>query len=260
MKKPLCLNEICYSLDKERDQLLHLMRLYSIKSTFKIKPPEQYKFLKNNKSKLLKRAQTQLQIDYENNILARKILKIQLNKGEYNQNNLRPKTNYPAFRRNYFNYKFQEIEKMKTIFEGNMHLKYRLDNVKSHYKTENIFEEARKQEEYLNNIISKNRTIKVPPPLNYYDINDYKNLIEEQNKNENIDQNVIEEDEREGDEDGEKNKENEEENKNKNENQKNEENNINPNNQNESNKKVNEEKKKNNASTTNNSTKDKNNA
>ena len=258
MKKSLYLNQICNSLDKERDQFLHLRRLYTIKPTLKIEPPIKPKFLKINRSKILKRAQTQLRIDYENDILYnKKLVDIQLKKGEYNQNKLKPKKDYPAFRRTYFNYKYQDIEKMKTILEDNINWKNRLDNVKPYYKTEDINEEARKQEQYLNNILSKNKMIKIPPPLNYYDIDQYKNLVEAQNENENKDENIIEEDEREGDdEDEEKEKEkkneNDKNNKDKKENNNNKEN-VNNNNENK------DEPKKNNVSTTNNSTNAKNN-
>ena len=259
MKKSLYLNQICNSLDKERDQFLHLRRLYTIKPTLKIEPPIKPKFLKINRSKILKRAQTQLRIDYENDILYnKKLVDIQLKKGEYNQNKLKPKKDYPAFRRTYFNYKYQDIEKMKTILEDNINWKNRLDNVKPYYKTEDINEEARKQEQYLNNILSKNKMIKIPPPLNYYDIDQYKNLVEAQNENENKDENIIEEDEREGDdEDEEKEKEkkngNDKNNKDKNENKNNNKENVNNNNENK------DEPKKNNVSTTNNSTNAKNN-
>ena len=264
MKKSLYLNNICYSLDKERDQLLHLKRLYTIKPTLKIDPPVRPKFLKNNNSKILKRAQTQIRIDYENNILARKILEINYKKGEYNQNKLRPKNDYPAFRRTYFNYKYQDIEKMKTILVENINLNNRLNKVKSYYNSEDINEDARKQEKYLNNILAKNRIIKAPPELGYYNIDQYKNLVEAQNEKENEDGNIIEEDEREGEEEeGEENKKNEKkENKNfdkKNEKKENKEEKK-EGGQNESYNKNKDEQKKNNVSSTNNSTHDKNNA
>lgn len=258
MKKSFYLNQICNSLDKERDQFLHLRRLYTIKPTLKIEPPIKPKFLKINRSKILKRAQTQLRIDYENDILYnKKLVDIQLKKGEYNQNKLKPKKDYPAFRRTYFNYKYQDIEKMKTILEENINWNIRLNKVKPYYKTEDINEEARKQEKYLNNILSKNRMIKVPPPLNYYDIDQYKNLVEAQNENENQDENIIEEDEREGDDEEEekdKKKENDIKNEDKN---KVEKNNINneEKKENEKNNENKDEPKKNNISTTNNSTK-----
>ena len=259
MKQSFYSNEICNSLDRERDQFLHLRRLYTIKPTLKIEPPIKPKFLKINKSKILKRAQTQLRIDYENDILARKILEINSKKGNYNQNILKPQRDYPAFRRTYFNYKYQDIEKMKTILEDNINWKNRLDNVKPYYKTEDINEEARKQEQYLNNILSKNKMIKIPPPLNYYDIDQYKNLVEAQNENENKDENIIEEDEREGDdEDEEKEKEKKNEND-KNNKDKNENNNNNKENVNNNNNENKDEPKKNNVSTTNNSTNAKNN-
>lgn len=261
MKKSLYLNNICYSLDKERDQLLHLKRLYTIKPTLKIDPPVRPKFLKNNNSKILKRAQTQIRIDYENNILARKILEINYKNGEYNQNKLRPKNDYPAFRRTYFNYKYQDIEKMKTILVENINLNNRLNKVKSYYNSEDINEDARKQEKYLNNILAKNRIIKAPPELGYYNIDQYKNLVEAQNEKENEDGNIIEEDEREGEEEeGEENKNNEKkENKNfdkKNDKKENKE----EGGQNEGYNKNKDEQKKNNISSTNNSTHDKNNA
>ena len=256
MKKSFYLNQICNSLDKERDQFLHLRRLYTIKPTLKIEPPIKPKFLKINRSKILKRAQTQLRIDYENDILYnKKLVDIQLKKGEYNQNKLKPKKDYPAFRRPYFNYKYQTIEKMKTILEDNINWKNRLDKVKPYYKTEDINEEARKQEQYLNNILSKNRMIKIPPPLNYYDIDQYKNFVEEQNENENKDENIIEEDEREGDDEDEE-KDKKEKN---NENDKNNEDKNDKNKKNENNNENKDEHKKNNVSTTNNSTNAKNN-
>ena len=261
MKKALYSNKICYSLDKEREQFLHLRRLYSIKPTLKIESPIQPKFLKNNKSKILKKAQTQLKIDYENDILTRKILDIKLKKGSYNQNILRPKSDYPAFRRTYFNYKYQDIEKMQEILKDNINLNYRLNNVKSYYKTEDMYEEARKQEKYLNNILAKNKTIKIPPTLNYYDIEQYKNLVESQIENQNDDENIIEEDEREGDEEeGEENKKDEKKGKNEdknNEKKENEENNGQEKKEVETENKE-EPKKNNNISTTNNSTHDKN--
>ena len=261
MKKALYSNKICYSLDKEREQFLHLRRLYSIKPTLKIESPIQPKFLKNNKSKILKKAQTQLKIDYENDILTRKILDIKLKKGSYNQNILRPKSDYPAFRRTYFNYKYQDIEKMQEVLKDNINLNYRLNNVKSYYKTEDMYEEARKQEKYLNNILAKNKTIKIPPTLNYYDIEQYKNLVESQIENQNDDENIIEEDEREGDEEeGEENKKDEKKEKNEdknNEKKENEENNGQEKKEVETENKE-EPKKNNNISTTNNSTHDKN--
>ena len=268
MKKSFYLNKICYSLDKERDQLLHLRRLYTIKPTLKIEPPVKPKFLKINKSKLLKRAQTQLRIDYENDILERRVSEIKNKKGQYNQNILRPKSDYPAFRRTYFNYKYQDIEKMKTILEDNIIYQYRLSKVKPYYKTEDINEEAKKQKQYLNNILAKNRVIKIPPPLNYYDIDQYKNLVEAQNVEENQDENIIEEDEREGDEEGEgeeKKKEKEEKEKKdkkqkEQKNEKNEEEKKEKEKEKEDKNKNKEEQKKNNNSTTNNSTHDKNNA
>jgi len=267
MKKAIYSNKICYSLDKEREQFLHLRRLYSIKPTLKIESPIQPKFLKNNKSKLLKKAQTQLRIDYENDILARKILEINFKKGSYNQNILRPKSDYPAFRRTYFNYKYHDIEKMKSILEDNINLNNRLNNVKSYYKTEDMNEEARKQERYLNNILAKNKAIKTPPNLNYFDIDQYRNLLEAQIENENLDENIIEEDEREGDEEEGEEKKDEKKEKDGNKNEENKERENEENNGQEKkeehienrNKSKEETKKNNNASTTNNSTRDKNN-
>ena len=262
MKKSLYLNQICNSLDKERDQFLHLRRLYTIKPTLKIEPPIKPKFLKINKSKILKRAQTQLRIDYENEILYSRILDIKLKKGEYNQNKLKPQKDYPAFRRTYFNYRYHDIEKMKTILEDNINWNNRLNKVKPYYKTEEINEEARKQEQYLNNILSKNRMIKIPPPLNYYDIEKYKNFVDAQIENKNQDQNIIEEDEREGDdeeEEKEKKNENNKKNEDKNKSEKNKVNNEEKK-ENEKNNENKDEQKKNNVTTTNNSTNDKNKA
>ena len=198
-------------------------------------------------------------------MLKRRVEEIFKKKGQYNQTILRPKSDYPAFRRTYFNYKYQDIEKMKTILEYNIMYQYRINNVKPYYKTKDINEEAKKQEEYLNNILAKNRMIKIPPPLNYYDIEQYKNLVEAQNEEENQDENIIEEDEREGDEEeeGEEKKKKKEEKDNKDkkeENQKKVSNEEEKKEKKDENKNKEEEPKKNNNSTTNNSTREKKNA
>ena len=192
MSSPIS-SKICYSLNKEREQFLHLMRLYTIKPTIKIIPPKKPKFLKINQSKLMENAKRQLKIDYENMILAKKINDIKIKNGRYNQNVIRPKTDYPAFRRSYFNYKYDDIEKMKNIIQQNIFITKRINSAKSYYPTENLFEEAQKQEQYLHNLLNKSKSVSKPPELSFYDIDQFRDLAQ---KNEDIIEEVEEDDEK----------------------------------------------------------------
>ena len=252
MKRQLYLNEICDSLDKERDQLLHLRRLYTIKPTFKIKSPKKPKFLIQNNSRLLKRAETQYNIDVQNMILRNRLSYINNKDGPYNQNYLRPKTGLPAFKKTFINYSFQDIERMRKIVKENIKFYNKVNNMKSYYDFETMTEEAKNQVKYMNNLLKQNRFIKRPPSLNYIDIDKYRKLIEAQNEEEQLydeeddnNNDIIEEDIKEED------KENTE--------KKGNANNVNDKDkQDGENSNIKKEEKKNNISTTNNSTKEKN--
>ena len=252
MKRQLYLNEICDSLDKERDQLLHLRRLYTIKPTFKIKSPKKPKFLIQNNSRLLKRAETQYNIDYQNMILRNRLSYINAKSGPYNQNYLRPKSGLPAFKKTFINYSFQDVERMRKILLDNVKFYNKVNNMKSYYDFETMTEEANNQVKYMNNLLKQNRYIKRPPSLNYIDIDQYRKLIEAQNEEEQLydeeddnNNDIIEEDIKEED------KENTE--------KKGNGNNINDKDkQDGENSNIKKEEKKNNISTTNNSTKEKN--
>ena len=253
MKRQLYLNEICDSLDKERDQLLHLRRLYTIKPTFKIKSPKKPKFLIQNNSRLLKRAETQYNIDVQNMILRNRLSYINSKDGPYNQNYLRPKTGLPAFKKNFINYSFQDIERMRKIVKENIKFYNKVNNMKSYYDFETMSEEAKNQVKYMNNLLKQNRFIKRPPSLNYIDIDKYRKLIEAQNEEEELydegdNNDVIEEDV----------KEEEKENEEKKGNVNNDNNNDEGKDKEGGNSNIKKEEKKNNISTTNNSTKEKN--
>ena len=252
MKRQLFLNEICDSLDKERDHLMHLKRLYAIKPTFKIKSPKKPKFLLNNISRELKRAQTQYNIENENMILRDRLSYIYSKKGPYNQKYLRSKSGLPAFKKTYINYSFQDIENMKKTLQENIKIYNKVNNMRSYYEFKDINKEAKLQVKYMNNLLKENRYIKKPPSLDYINFEQFKQLIEAQNENENENEEinndnnngVIEEDTKE--DENEKNDE------------KNEENGINEENKDTGNNNDNKGNKKYNVSTTNNSTKDKN--
>ena len=253
MKRQLYLNEICDSLDKERDQLLHLRRLYTIKPTFKIKSPKKPKFLIQNNSRLLKRAETQYNIDVQNMILRNRLSYINNKDGPYNQNYLRPKTGLPAFKKTFINYSFQDIERMRKIVKENIKFYNKVNNMKSYYDFETMTEEAKNQVKYMNNLLKQNRFIKRPPSLNYIDIDKYRKLIEAQNEEEELydegdNNDVIEEDV----------KEEEKENEEKKGNVNNDNNNDEGKDKEGGNSNIKKEEKKNNISTTNNSTKEKN--
>ena len=253
MKRQLYLNEICDSLDKERDQLLHLRRLYTIKPSFKIKSPKKPKFLIQNNSRLLKRAETQYNIDVQNMILRNRLSYINNKDGPYNQNYLRPKTGLPAFKKNFINYSFQDIERMRKIVKENIKFYNKVNNMKSYYDFETMTEEAKNQVKYMNNLLKQNRFIKRPPSLNYIDIDKYRKLIEAQNEEEELydegdNNDVIEEDV----------KEEEKENEEKKGNVNNDNNNDEGKDKEGGNSNIKKEEKKNNISTTNNSTKEKN--
>ena len=253
MKRQLYLNEICDSLDKERDQLLHLRRLYTIKPTFKIKSPKKPKFLIQNNSRLLKRAETQYNIDVQNMILRNRLSYINNKNGPYNQNYLRPKTGLPAFKKTFINYSFQDIERMRKIVKENIKFYNKVNNMKSYYDFETMTEEAKNQVKYMNNLLKQNRFIKRPPSLNYIDIDKYRKLIEAQNEEEELydegdNNDVIEEDV----------KEEEKENEEKKDIVNNDNNNDEDKNKEGDNLNIKKDEKKNNISTTNNSTKEKN--
>ena len=245
MKKRLYLNEICDSLEKERDQLMHLRRLYSIKPTFNIKSPKKPKFLINNYSRILTRAQTQYNIDYENMKLRDRLSYISTKKGPYNQKDLRPKSGLHLFKKTFINYSFQDVENMRKTLMDNIKMYNRVNNMKSYYDFDTINKEAKLQVKYMNNISAQNRYIKKPPSLNFIDIEQFRKYIEALNDNEEMNKenenDTIEED------DKEEEKENEE--KTKNGKDKDE---IGDNSGNIL------ENKKNNITTTNNSTKEKN--
>ena len=227
---------------------MHLKRLYAIKPTFKIKSPKKPKFLLNNISRELKRAQTQYNIENENMILRDRLSYIYSKKGPYNQKYLRPKSGLPAFKKTYINYSFQDIQNMKKTLQENIKIYNKVNNMRSYYEFKDINKEAKLQVKYMNNLLKKNRYIKKPPSLDYINFEQFKQLIEEQNENEEINNDnsngVIEEDTKE--DENEKNDE------------KNEENGINEENKDTGNNNDNKGNKKYNVSTTNNSTKDKN--
>ena len=253
MKRKIFLNEICDSLDRERDHLLHLKRLYTIKPTLEIKSPIKPKFLIRNNSKLLKRAQTQYNIDYENEIMKNRLSYINTKNGPYNQNYLRPKSGLPAFRKTFIKYSFQEVETMQKIFKENIKFYNKVNNMKSYYDNQTMNKEAKKQVKYMNNLLGQNKFIKRPPSLNYIDFEQYKRLVEQQNEEDN---DIIEEDIKEEENDNEDNMNKGED---INEDNNNNDNIINENgNDNEENLNNNKNDKKINVSTTNNSTKEKN--
>ena len=247
MKRKLFLNEICDSLDRERDHLLHLQRLYTIKPTLEIKSPIKPRFLIQNNSRLLKRAQTQYNIDYENEILKNRLSYINTKNGPYNQNYLRPRSGLPAFRKTYINYSFQDVENMRKTFQENIKFYNKVNNMKSYYDYQTLNKEAKNQVKYMNYLLRQNKYIKKPPTLNYIDIDQYRKLVEQQN--EEGDNEIIEEDIKEEEkENDDKINKGEEINGNNNKNQDKNEENVNKN----------RNDKKINVSTTNNSTKEKN--
>ena len=246
MKKQLYLNEICDSLEKERDQLNHLRRLYSIKPTFKIKSPKKPKFLINNYSRILTRAQTQYNINYENMILRNRLSYISTKKGPYNQNYLRPKSGLSFFKKTFINYSFQDVENMRKILLDNIKMYNKVNNIKSYYDFDTINKEAKKQVKYMNNISAQNKYIKKPPSLNYIDIEQFRKYIEALNDNKEINK-----ENENGTKEEDIKEEEEEENKEK----------IKDDDKKEQFEEISENKlenKKNNISTTNNSTKEKN--
>ena len=240
MKRQLFLNEICDSLDKEKDHLMHLKRLYTMKPTFKINPPKKPKFLAHNFSRDLKRAQTQYNIDYENGILRDRLSYINSKKGPYNQNDLRPKTGIP--KRTFINYSFQDLENMKKTLQDNIKIYTKVNNMRSYYEFKDINKNAKLQIKYRDNLLKKNRYIKKLPSLDYINFEQFKNIMENQNENEeNINQEsngIIEEDIKEEEKENEEKLKNDEIN----------ENTVN----------IIKEDKKYNVTTTNNSTKEKN--
>ena len=247
MKRKLFLNEICDSLDRERDHLLHLQRLYTIKPTLEIKSPIKPRFLIQNNPRLLKRAQTQYNIDYENEILKNRLSYINTKNVPYNQNYLRPRSGLPAFRKTYINYSFQEVENMRKTFQENIKFYNKVNNMKSYYDYQTMNKEAKNQVKYMNYLLRQNKYIKKPPTLNYIDIDQYRRLVEQQNEEGNNE--IIEEDIKEEEKENEdKMNKGEEINDNNNKNQ----------NENEENLNKNRNDKKINISTTNNSTKEKN--
>ena len=239
MKRQLFLNEICDSLDKERDHLMHLKRLYTIKPTFKIKSPKKPKFLIQNFSRELKRAQTQYNIDIENNMLRNRLSYINSKKGPYNQNDLRPKRGIP--KKTFINYSFQDLENITQTLKDNIKIYTKVNNMKSYYPFKDINKNAKLQVKYMNNLLKNNRYIKKEPSLDYINFEQFKNIMDNQNEyEENINQEsngIIEEDIKE--------EEKEEKSKNDEMNRENTDNNI-------------KEDKKYNEITTNNSTKEKN--
>jgi len=187
MKRHLFLNEICDSLDKEKDHLMHLKRLYTMKSTFKIKSPKKPKFLIMNYSRELTRAQTQYNINYGNSILRSRLSYINSKKGPYNQNDIRPKSG--KHKKTFINYSFQDLENMKKTLQDNIKIYTKVNNMRSYYEFKEINKNAKLQIKYRNNLLKNNRYIKKPPSLDYVNFEQFKNIMEKQNEyEENINQ------------------------------------------------------------------------
>lgn len=174
-----CSNRICFTQDRTYEQNLHLNRLFCIRPEINITRPYTPKFLKQKAPQKEKKRQIQDKIDFENNILTKKILEVYFKNGKYSKNIVQPKEVYPAFRR-YSGFKFNDIIKLVKINTDNMRLENKLINLKSTYDNGEMRKEAEKQEKYLNNLLNRPKSIPFTPSLDFISIEQLHSRLKKQ--------------------------------------------------------------------------------
>ena len=93
----------------------------------------------------------------------------------YNKKQIRPKL-YPAFKR-FSRFKISDILKMIKIRKDNMKMENKISEIKSDYEINQMKKEARKQKEYLNNLLNRPKSIPYAPQLSFLSIEQINNRI-----------------------------------------------------------------------------------
>ena len=93
----------------------------------------------------------------------------------YNKKQIRPKL-YPAFKR-FARFKLSDILKMIKIKKDNMKMENKISEIKSEYEINLMKKEARKQKEYLNNLLNRPKSIPYAPQLSFLSIDQINNRI-----------------------------------------------------------------------------------
>ena len=185
MWNTVCTNKICFTQEKRNEQNLHLNRLYCIRPQINITEPFVPEFLRVRGPQREKLKQTQEKINYENNLLNKKIIETYLKNGKYSKYTVEPKEVYPAFRR-YSRLKINDIIKIININLENQRLENKLSNLKATYDNNELRKEAEKQERYLHNLLNRPKSIPFTPALKFISIeqlhNQLKNKILRQGK------------------------------------------------------------------------------
>lgn len=168
-----CTNKICFNKDKTNEQNLHLARLYSIRPQVNTTEPFAPRFLKIRAPQKEKQKQIQTEINRVNNILENKINDALCKNSKYSQ---QPMILYPAFRR-YSHLKFEDIVRLSNIALENFKFENKKSNLKATYDYKDMRKEAEKQERYLNNLLTRPKSIPFTPALNFISIEQLHNNL-----------------------------------------------------------------------------------
>lgn len=170
-------NRICYTQDQSREQNQHLERLFCIRPQTNTESPYKPTFLKEREiHQKVKRENIENKINYENQLLDKKLVDIIFKDGQYSKNVLEPKR-CPAFDR-FYNHKYENL--ITTINNGNRILYTKIGTLKPNYSRIEMSKEAGKQEKYLSNILKRPRSIPYRPALNFLSIEQIKSRLEKQ--------------------------------------------------------------------------------
>ena len=110
-----------------------------------------------------------------NNIYFTKVMDAKIRPSLYNKKQIRPKL-YPAFKR-FARFKLSDILKMIKIRKDNMKMENKISEIKSEYEINLMKKEARKQKEYLNNLLNRPKSIPYAPQLSFLSNNKINNRI-----------------------------------------------------------------------------------
>ncbi len=170
-----CSNKICFTKEKTYEQNLHLKRLYTIRPRITITEPYFPFFMKSGGWQREKKRQEEDKVEKINNIYFTKIFDARLKPGDYNKKKIKPGL-YPAFKK-LAGYKISDILKILKIKKDNMKMENKISEIKSEYEINLMKKEARKQKEYLNNLLNRPKSIPYAPQLSFLSIDQINNRI-----------------------------------------------------------------------------------
>ena len=168
-------NKICFTKEKFYEQNLHLHRLYNIKPRITVTEPYIPEFIHSGGWQREKKRQEISEINKVNYIIHNRVREAELKPSQYGLSEVYPKQIYPAFQR-FSRYKLSDIIRLINIQKDNYKMMNKINEIKSDYERNYMQNEAKKQVNYLNNLLNKSKSIPYAPQLEFISIKQYKNM------------------------------------------------------------------------------------